>query len=113
MTTVRKFGLDFVGDIPWGTHLCQFYETKYDLIDILVPYFTEGLRSNEACMWVTSEPLEVEEAKAALEKVVPDIIQFIKNEQLFILPYTEVHMRGEHLIKTALYNGGLIRSRRR
>ncbi|HXY87497.1 MAG TPA: MEDS domain-containing protein [Candidatus Acidoferrales bacterium] len=58
----RKFGLDFVGDIPWGTHFCQFYETKHDLIDILVPYFAEGLRSNEACMWVTSDPLGVEEA---------------------------------------------------
>jgi len=94
MTTARKFGLDFVGDIPWGTHLCQFYETKQDLIDILVPYFAEGLRSNEACVWVTSEPLKEEEAFAALEKVVPDIVQFIEKGQLFFLPYTEVHMKG-------------------
>jgi hypothetical protein len=51
MTTARKFGLDFVGDIPWGAHLCQFYDTKHDLIDIFVPYFAEGLRNNEACVW--------------------------------------------------------------
>ena len=94
MTTARKFGLDFVGHIPWGTHLCQFYETKHDLIDILVPYFTEGLRSNEACVWVTSEPLKEEEAATALENVLPDITQFIEKGQLFILPYTEVHMKG-------------------
>ena len=94
MTTSRKFGLDFVGDVPWGTHLCQFYETKHDLIDILVPYFAEGLRSKEACVWVTSEPINEEEAAAALEKVVPDIFQFIEKRQLFILPYTEVHMKG-------------------
>jgi len=94
MDTLRKFGIDFVGDIPWGTHLCQFYETKHDLSEILVPYFAEGLRSNEACMWVTSEPLEVEEAKAALEKAVPNIDRFIKNGQLLILPYTEWYLKG-------------------
>jgi PAS domain S-box-containing protein len=94
MATLRKFGIDFVGDIPWGTHLCQFYETKHDLSEILVPYFTEGLRSNETCMWVTSEPLEVEEAKAALEKAVPNIDHFIKNGQLHILPYTEWYLKG-------------------
>jgi len=94
MTTARKFGLDFVGDIPWGTHLCQFYESKHDLTEILVPYFAEGLRSNEACVWVTSEPLKEREAAAALEKVVPDIAQYIEKGQLFILPYTEVHMKG-------------------
>ena len=62
-----------VGEIPWGTHLCQFYENKEDLIDILVPYFAEGLRNNEFCMWVTSPPLEVEEAKKALSKVLPNL----------------------------------------
>jgi len=36
---LRKFGIDIVGDIPWGTHFCQFYQTKEDLIDILCPLF--------------------------------------------------------------------------
>ncbi|HYA60652.1 MAG TPA: MEDS domain-containing protein [Candidatus Acidoferrum sp.] len=94
MITARKFGLDFVGDISWGTHLCQFYETKHDLIDILVPYFAEGLRSNEACMWVTSEPLDVEEATASLAKVVPNVDQCIKNGQLLIFPYNDWYLKG-------------------
>jgi PAS domain S-box-containing protein len=93
MATVQKFGIDFVGDIPWGTHLCQFYETKHDLSDILVPYFAEGLRSNEACIWITSEPLEVEEATAALKKAVPDIDRFIKSGQLAILSYTDWYLK--------------------
>ena len=54
MTASRKFGTAFFGDIPWGSHLCQFYETKDDLAEILVPYFAEGLRNNEACVWVMS-----------------------------------------------------------
>ncbi|MGZ4909018.1 MAG: MEDS domain-containing protein, partial [Halobacteriota archaeon] len=92
--TLPHFGLDVVDDVPWGTHLCLFYETKEDLIEILVPYFAEGLRSNEACMWVTSEPLEQDEAIAALAKAVPNIDNFIKSGQLLTLPYTEWHIKG-------------------
>ncbi len=64
-SSLRRFGLELVGKVPWGTHLCQFYESKEDLVKILVPYFAEGLRGNEFCMWVTSLPLEVDEAKKA------------------------------------------------
>jgi len=46
--TNRKTGIDVIGDVPWGTHLCQFYQDKRDLIDILVPYFKAGLENNES-----------------------------------------------------------------
>ena len=62
----RKSGITILGDVPWGTHFCQFYKTKKDLLDILVPYFTAGLENNEFCMWVTSEPLNIKEAEKAL-----------------------------------------------
>lgn len=70
---LRKSGLKLIGNIPWGTHLCQFYKTKKDLIDILVPYFKAGLENNEFCMWVASDPLSVEDAEAALKKRVKKI----------------------------------------
>jgi len=92
--TARKFGIDLVGDIHWGTHLCQFYETKQDLIDILVPYFAEGLRSNEYCMWVTSPPLEVDEAKKALKKVVPNLEECIRKKQIEIISYNDWYLLG-------------------
>ena len=65
---LRNSGIDIIGDVSWGTHICQFYQTKEDLTDILVPYFKAGLENNEFCLWVTSQPLEVEDAKEALEK---------------------------------------------
>jgi len=92
--TLRKSGIEVVGNIPLGTHLCQFYETKEDLIEILVPYFAEGLRNNEFCMWVTSPPLGLEEAKAALQKAVPDLEQYIKKGQIEILPHTDWYLLG-------------------
>ena len=60
---LRESGINIIGDVPWGTHFCQFYQTKEDLSDILVPYFKIGLEDNEFCLWVTSQPLEVEAAK--------------------------------------------------
>ena len=46
----RKTGIDVLDTVPWGTHLCLFYEIKQDLLDILVPYFKVGLESNEFCL---------------------------------------------------------------
>ena len=82
---MRKTGIHLITHAPWGTHLCQFYQTKEDLTDILVPYFKAGLENNEFCMWVTSEPLEVNEAKASLEKVVKNLDDYIDKGQIEIL----------------------------
>jgi PAS domain S-box-containing protein len=91
---VRKSGLDIVGDVPWGTHFCQFYRTAQDLLDILIPYFTEGLRHNEFCMWVTSEPLDAEAAKAALAAAVPDFGAYLRKGQIEIIPHSDWYLRG-------------------
>jgi len=90
--SLRRFGVDLVGAIPWGAHLCQFYSSKQDLIDILVPYFVEGLRSNEFCIWVTSTPLGVEEAKAALQAQVPNLPEYIKKGQIEIVSYDQWYL---------------------
>jgi len=86
---LRKSGINIIGDVPWGTHFCQFYQTKEDLIDILVPYFKAGLENNEYCMWITSEPLMVKEAKEALKKKVKNLNYYIKKGQMEILDYSE------------------------
>lgn len=90
----RKTGIPAVGSVPWGTHFCQFYQTKDDLISILVPYFKAGLENNEFCMWVTSEPLRADEAKKALSKVMPDLEKYIKSGQIEIIPHTKWYLKG-------------------
>jgi hypothetical protein len=40
---LRKSGIEILGDVPWGTHFCQFYHTDEELADILVPYLKRGL----------------------------------------------------------------------
>ena len=84
----RESGIDAIGDIPWGTHFCQFYQTKEDLIEIFIPYFKAGLENNELCLWITSEPLGIEEAKKFLKKAVPDIEIYLEKGQIEIIPET-------------------------
>jgi hypothetical protein len=57
MTALRDTGIEPVGEMPWGTHFCHFYETADDLLDTLVPFFKAGLECDEFCAWVVSEPL--------------------------------------------------------
>lgn len=86
-TELRKTGMSIIGDVPWGTHFCHFYETKQDLLDTLVPYFKAGLESEEFCLWVVSnsELITVEEAKGALEQAVPDLDQHLSDGNIEIL----------------------------
>ncbi|MBM4140137.1 MAG: PAS domain S-box protein, partial [Nitrospira sp.] len=89
----RKTGIDSIGDVPWGTHLCQFYNNKKDLIDILVPYFKTGLENNEFCLCVTSKPLTEKEAKKTIKRAVPDLDQYLKRGQIEIVPHTEWYLK--------------------
>jgi PAS domain S-box-containing protein len=91
---LRKTGIDPIGDVPWGTHFCQFYRTKQDLIDILVPYFKTGLENNELCMWVTAEPLSAAEARQAITGAVPDFRRYLDKGQIEIIPYNQWYLLG-------------------
>ncbi len=88
-----KTGIDVIGGVPWGTHFCQFYQSKQDLLDILTPYFKAGLENNEFCMWVTAEPLNEEEARAAIAKAVPDFAKYLAKGQIEILPHDKWYLK--------------------
>src|SRR3984957_10795560 len=81
----RKTGIDVLGDMPWGTHFCLFYETKRDLLDTLISYCKTGLESDEFCLWVVAEPLTVEEAINALKDAVPDLDRYLKDPSIEIV----------------------------
>jgi len=89
----RETGVDVLGEMPWGTHVCLFYRTKEDLIEILVSYFKAGLENNEFCMWVTSEPLSKREAEKVLRKAVPDFDEYLKRGQIEIVPHAEWYLK--------------------
>jgi PAS domain S-box-containing protein len=90
---IRKTGIDIIGNAAWGTHFCQFYKTKKDLIDILIPYFKAGLENNEFCLWVTSKPLIEKDAAKALRKVLPDLDSYLKKGQIEIIPHDKWYLK--------------------
>jgi C4-dicarboxylate-specific signal transduction histidine kinase len=73
---MRKTGVEVVGDMPWGTHFCLFYETLADLLETTVSYCKAGLENQEFCLWVVAEPLAVEDARRALKQAVPDFDRY-------------------------------------
>jgi len=87
----RKSGIPIIGDLPWGSHFCQFYQTKKDLLDVFVPYVKAGLENNEFCVWVTSRALGAEDVKRALKKAVPHFEKYAKNGQIQLVPSSRCH----------------------
>ena len=81
----RSSGIDCIGSVPWGTHICHFYKSKSDLIDILVPYFKTGLENNEYCLWAASYPLRAEECLVELGKAVSNLDLYLNRQQITII----------------------------
>lgn len=93
-TEKRKSGIALVGDLPWGSHFCQFYTTRKDLLDVVVPYFRAGLENNELCVWVTSDFLTEKDALKAMKKGVNGFSMYQAKGQIEIFPYTDWYLKG-------------------
>ncbi len=104
-SSVRISGIDIIGPAPWGTHFCVFYQTKDDLLDILIPYFKVGLENNEYCMWVTSEPLNEKDAEKAMRAAIPDFDKYLQKNQIEIIPYTEWYVENSEFNPQRVLNG--------
>jgi hypothetical protein len=63
---ITDCGLTGIKAIPYGLHMCHFYEKREELSATLVPYFVAGLQKNERCLWITAEPLDARAAEAEL-----------------------------------------------
>jgi len=92
---LRKTGISIVGDIPWGTHFCCFYETAQDLLDILVPYFKAGLENHEFCLCIASEPVIAEEAQWALREAVPNFQRYLAEGQIEIVSHLHWYLTDD------------------
>ncbi len=91
---LRQSGIRVVGEVPWGAHICIFYETKDDLLDTAVAYFKAGLASNEFCVWAISEPITKADAEAALRRAIPDLEAQLAAGRIEILQGTDWYLPG-------------------
>jgi signal transduction histidine kinase/CheY-like chemotaxis protein/PAS domain-containing protein len=90
----RKSGVPLIGDLPWGTHFCQFYDSQSDLLEVVLPYFKAGLANNEYCIWVTAKPFSPEAAKEALRKRLRRFEEYVHKGQIEIVPYQRWRAMG-------------------
>ncbi len=92
---LRRTGVNVLGDMPWGTHVCLFYDSKDDLLDTVVPFFKAGLESNEFCLWAPSEPVTLEEARIALSRSIKDFDRHLAAGDMEIVPGREWYLKGD------------------
>ncbi|MEW5802569.1 MAG: PAS domain S-box protein [bacterium] len=89
---MKSLALDSIRKLSWGTHLCQFYQTKEEFTEVLAFYFREGLTHNEFCLWITSEPLSIKEARLILRQVKLD--DYLKKGQIKLLDFDQWYTRS-------------------
>ncbi|MFN8291886.1 MAG: MEDS domain-containing protein [Chitinophagaceae bacterium] len=104
-TELRHSGIDILGELPWGSHFCNFFESKEDLLQILIPYFKAGLISNEFCLWITSDPVSVEDAYEALRKEIHDFDKYERKEQITILSHEDWYLKDNTFVPDIVING--------
>ena len=98
-------GLPTVPQLQWGSHLAHFFGSGDELRDLLVPYFTAGLRNNEQCLWVTGHAFNADDARSALRNAVPDLDKREHGKQIEIVNGDEWYAAGEKLKPRELVSG--------
>lgn len=88
-------GLPGIREIPYGVHMCHFYETRSELAAALVPYFAAGLRQGERCLWITAAPLDAAAAHAELRQAGLDVDAALRNGSLVIRDHSEWYSEAE------------------
>jgi C4-dicarboxylate-specific signal transduction histidine kinase len=94
-SALRKTAINPVGDMPWGTHFCVFYETNDDLVETLVPYFKIGLENNEYCLWVIPVHITEVEARGALARAIPNFDRCLAEGRIEILSEREWYLEDD------------------
>jgi signal transduction histidine kinase len=72
----------------------MFFETKIDLLEILVPYVKTGLASNEFCIWVLADPLTEDDARGALWTAIPASDRPVIDRQMEFIARDECYLSG-------------------
>lgn len=91
---LRPTGIEPIGSLPWGSHICMFYETEEDLVDANVEYLRAGLRGNEYCVWGLSEPLTEEQAKRALRLAIPEADRRLEHGDIELISDLRSYLGG-------------------
>jgi DNA-binding CsgD family transcriptional regulator len=104
-SALRNSGIPFTNGVPWGVHLCLFYETSEDLLDAVAGYLRAGLESNELCVWAVTSPITVQDAKKYLRRAIHEFDEHLLAGQIEILDGNEWYLIGDHVDSKRIIRG--------
>ena len=67
---MRTTGILPLTRLPWGAHICLFYETDQDLIDATASFMEAGLIDNEYALWMLPDEISRDAADIALRTTI-------------------------------------------
>lgn len=90
-------GLAGIDLVPFGLHACHFYRGRDELAGVLAPYFREGLRANERCLWITAPPLPAKDAADVLRAAWDAVDEALQTGALRIVDFDQWYASNEGL----------------
>jgi hypothetical protein len=80
-------------------HMCMFYGSGKDLLELVVSYFKEGLEANKLCAWAVPESIGLKEAEQALSEGSVGLKEYMDKGQLRLLDARAVYNRSGRFIR--------------
>jgi len=81
----------FNGSIHLGDHIASIYQNKEQQFKILLPFFVDGLKLNQKCVYVYDENTK-EEIIKEFEKAGVEISLYLKSGQLELFESREMYL---------------------
>jgi DNA-binding CsgD family transcriptional regulator len=94
---LRRTGILPLDLLPWGAHICLFYETSQDLIDANARFFEAGLADNEFCFWALSDKIGRDQAIAGLRERIAGFDDYLAAGAVELVPGDDWYHRDDAL----------------
>jgi hypothetical protein len=75
--------------VPWGTHLCSFYDTRSQLHQLVAAYLSRGLQDHEGCLWILPPWHSLTTATVTLQRTIPKVFDYLATVQLELISSAE------------------------
>jgi hypothetical protein len=79
------------GEDEMSKHTCLYYESRENLLEFIVPFFEQGLRLNELCVWIVPESMGTEGAKVVLGERIKNWDAWIEKAQFELADHKDFY----------------------
>lgn len=95
MAEAAGVGIENLDKLNWGSHLCHFYKNQNEIETLLLNFIKKGLKKNDFCLIITSDPLKKEQ----VEKIINKKISGYNKNQIEIISYKNFYLEKNNFDK--------------